>query len=99
MVALANSLFGEVYNLPSFLEQFSRKEAEVKFHQDNNAVLQVQTVGYSARLRHSGPVASMRSMQHRCPKLLKISVCQQNMAPLQQKANGFTEIAPPMNSQ
>ena len=99
MVALANSLLGEVYNLPSFLKQFIRKESEVKFHKDNSAVLQVQKVGYSARLRHSGRVASMRSMQHRCPKLLKISGCQQNMAPLQQKANGFTKIAPPMNSQ
>ena len=56
LIAMANGLYGEVYNLQSFIQQLVGGVVEVKFFQDNNAVLQVLEAGYGARLRHCGRV-------------------------------------------
>ena len=56
LIAMANGLFGEVYNLQEFIQQLCHTELEVTFRQDNNAVLQVLQNGYSAKLRHCGRV-------------------------------------------
>ena len=41
LISMANGLFGEVYNIQSFLEQLTLGDIDVCFWQDNNAVLQV----------------------------------------------------------
>lgn len=60
LIAMANGLYGEVYNLQSFIQQLIGGVVEVKFFRDNSAVLQVLEAGYSARLRHCGRVHKVK---------------------------------------
>ena len=39
IISMATGMFGEVLNLESFLEYLIQKPIEVRFHQDNDAVL------------------------------------------------------------
>ena len=91
---MANGLYGEVYNLQSFVQQLVGSQIEVKFFQDNSAVLQVLEAGYSARLRHCGRVHKV-NIAAVSEALQDESVNAQHCTTLQQKANSFTKIIPP----
>ena len=95
LIAMANGLFGEVYNLQSFLQQLIGKELEVKFFQDNNAVLQVLEAGYSAKLRHCGRVHKV-NVASISEALEDESLTAEHCTTREQKANGFTKIVPPI---
>ena len=95
LIAMANGLFGEVYNLQSFLQQLLGKELEVKFFQDNNAVLQVLEAGYSAKLRHCGRVHKV-NVASISEALEDESLTAEHCTTREQKANGFTKIVPPI---
>ena len=45
LIAMANGLFGEVYNLQAFLQALLGTVVNVQFYQDNSAVLQVLKAG------------------------------------------------------
>ena len=56
LMAMANGMFGEVYNMQAFLQSLGNEPVNMEFHQDSSAVLQVLKAGYSAKLRHTGRV-------------------------------------------
>lgn len=95
LIAMANGLYGEVYNLQSFVQQLIGDVVEVKFFQDNSAVLQVLKAGYSAKLRHCGRVHKV-NVASISESLEEDSISADHCTTLQQKANGFTKIVPPV---
>ena len=94
LIAMANGLFGEVYNLQEFIQQLCHTELEVTFRQDNNAVLQVLQNGYSAKLRHCGRVhrVNVSSVTEALQDpLFSAEYCTTDS----QKANGHTKAVSP----
>ena len=94
LIAMANGMFGEVYNMQAFLESLVNKTVNVEFHQDNSAVLQVLKAGYSAKLRHTGRVHKV-NVASIAEALEDKSISASHCVTLDQKANGFTKIIPP----
>ena len=94
LIAMANGMFGEVYNMQAFLESLVNKTVNVEFHQDNSAVLQVLKAGYSAKLRHTGHVHKV-NVASIAEALEDKSISASHCVTLDQKANGFTKIIPP----
>ena len=92
LIAMANGLYGEVYNLQSFVQQLVGSQIEVKFFQDNSAVLQVLEAGYSARLRHCGRVHKV-NIAAVSEALQDESVNAQHYTTLQQKANSLRRLS------
>ena len=93
-ISMASGLFGEVYNIQSFLEQLTLGDIEVCFWQDNIAVLQVLQAGYSAKPRHCGRVHRINVAS--LPGALQDPSLKAERCPTQlQKANGLTKIIPP----
>lgn len=79
------SWFGEVYNLQEFIQQIIHTEMEVRFHQDNNALLQVLQNGNIAKLQRAGRVHHVNDP---CIKA-------EYGAALCQKPNGLTKAVAP----
>lgn len=94
LIAMANGLFGEVYNLQAFLQNLLGKVVHVQFHQDNSAVLQVLKAGYSAKLRHTGRVHKV-NVASISEALLDDTIGADHCATLEMKANGFTKVIAP----
>ena len=46
-------MFTEVFNVQTMLEQLLERPAAVDYRQDNQAVVEIVTSGYSAKLRHA----------------------------------------------
>ena len=91
---MATGMFGKVLNLEPFLEYLIQKSIEVRFHQDNDAVLKILKSKYSAKLRHLNRVhrANVASI---C-EILDDAVISAIYCPsAEQRANGFTKIIPP----
>lgn len=95
LIAMANGLFGEVYNLQAFLQALLRTVVNIQFYQDNSAVLQVLKAGYSARLRHTGRVHKV-NVASVSEALEDETISADHCTTLEQKANGFTKIVPPI---
>ena len=94
LIAMAGGLFGEVYNLQAFLEYLTQTGVEVKFWQDNNAVLQVLRAGYSAKLRHCGRVHKV-NVASITEALKEENFSAEHCSTMLQRANGFTKVIPP----
>ena len=67
----------------------------IQFYQDNSAVLQVLKAGYSARLRHTGRVHKV-NVASVSEALEDETISADHCTTLEQKANGFTKIVPPI---
>ena len=91
---MAGGLFGEVYNLQAFLEYLTQTGVEVKFWQDNNALLQVLRAGYSAKLRHCGRVHKV-NVASITEALKEENFSAEHCSTMLQRANGFTKVIPP----
>ena len=94
IISMATGMFGKVLNLEPFLEYLIQKSIEVRFHQDNDAVLKILKNKYSAILRHLNRVhrANVASI---C-EILDDAVISAIYCPsAEQRANGFTKIIPP----
>ena len=94
-IAMANGLFGEVYNLQAFLQALFGTVVNVQFYQDNSAVLQVLKAGYSARLRHTGRVHKV-NVASVSEALEDETISSDHCTTLERKANSFTKIIPPI---
>ena len=95
LIAMANGLFGEVYNLQAFLQALLGTVVNIQFYQDNSAVLQVLKAGYSARLRHTGRVHKV-NVASVSEALEDETISADHCTTLEHKANGFTKIIPPI---
>ena len=94
-IAMANGLFGEVYNLQAFLQALLGTVVNVQFYQDNSAVLQVLKAVYSARLRHTGRVHKV-NVASVSEALEDETISADHCTTLERKANSFTKIIPPI---
>jgi hypothetical protein len=94
-IAMANGLFGEVYNLQAFLQALLGTVVNIQFYQDNSAVLQVLKAGYSARLRHTGRVHKV-NVASVSEALEDETISADHCTTLERKANSFTKIIPPI---
>ena len=75
-----------------------QKPIQVKFHQDNDAVLKILKNKYSARLRHLGRVHKV-NVASLCEVLEEDEVEALYCPSAEQRANGFTKIIPPQEWQ
>lgn len=91
---MSNGLYGEVYNIQSFLQQLVQGPVNLCMWQDNNAVLQVLKAGYSAKLRHCNRVhrVNVASLSESLQDpTVRAERCPTDMM----KANGLTKIIQP----
>ena len=53
LIAMSSAMFTEVFTVQSMLEQLLERLVAVNYRQDNQAVVEIVTSGYSAKLRHA----------------------------------------------
>ena len=53
LIAMSTAMFTEVFNVQTMLEQLLERPVKVNYRQDNQAVVDIVTSGYSAKLRHA----------------------------------------------
>ena len=53
LIAMSSAMFTEVINVQTMLQQLLERPIQVNYRQDNQAVVDIVTSGYSAKLRHA----------------------------------------------
>jgi hypothetical protein len=53
LITLSSAMFTEVINVQTMLQQLLERPFQVNYRQDNQAVVDIGTSGYSAKLRHA----------------------------------------------
>ena len=91
---MATGMFSEVLNFQVFLEYLMQKPIQVRFHQDNDAVLKILKNQYSAKLRRMNPLCRV-NVASLCEVLDGEQVSAGYCPSSEQGANGFTKIIPP----
>lgn len=54
-ITLSSTMFTEVINVQTMLQQLLERPFQVNYRQDNQAVVDIGTFGYSAKLRRHAP--------------------------------------------
>ena len=86
VISMASGMFSEALNTQVFIEYLLQKPINIRFHQDNDAVLKILRNGYSARLRHMNRVHRI-NVASLCEILDEENVTAQYCHTLEQKAN------------
>ena len=53
LIAMSSAMFREVFNVQSMLEHLLEGPVQVNYRQDNQAVVDIVTSGYSVKVRHA----------------------------------------------
>ena len=95
LIAMSSAMFTEVINVQTMLQQLLERPIQVNYRQDNQAVVDIVTSGYSAKLRHAPRVhrVNVSSVNEVLSEGFLHSIWYTHTA--EQIANGLTKVISP----